>query len=121
MMSPAMPAKMDRVSVSPSVSPPAVCSPPAPVPDVPAVPAEPAPAVVDDICPQPADWCNYAGATDTPKECGGVKGHYCSDIFGKAGFMPCDNPDNGIWGELAEICPGQCNVKASSASCVAAA
>ena len=29
--------------------------------------------------------------------------------------------DRALWGELAEICPGQCNVKASSASCDAAA
>ena len=112
---------------------PAVPAVPAPVPEVPVVPdvpvvpvaAVPAPAVpMDDICPQPAAWCDYAGATDTPKECGGVKGHYCSDIYGKAGFMPCEETDNSVWGELAEIecvetemCPGQPNVKLSSASC----
>ena len=53
-----------------------------------------------EICPKPADWCAYAGATNEPKECGGQLGHFCHDIFGKSGFAPCDAKQERSWGTV---------------------
>ena len=40
-------------------------------------------------CPKPTAWCSHVGATNEFKQCGGVPGHFCSDIFGQSGFSPC--------------------------------
>ena len=52
----------------------------------------------EDICPRPKKWCNYVGATNEPTRCDKVPGHYCTDIFGKSGFWPCDTKINATWG-----------------------
>merc|ERR1719201_2811566 len=38
----------------------------------------------DRVCPKPVTWCAHAGATNEPKECGGLLGHFCSDVYGKS-------------------------------------
>ena len=43
------------------------------------------PAEVLAICQRPVAWCAHVGATNEPKECGGVPGHFCHDIYGKSG------------------------------------
>jgi hypothetical protein len=53
-----------------------------------------------EICPKPDDWCSYNGATNEPKECGGMPGHWCTDSFGKAGFAPCDKKIERTWGAV---------------------
>ena len=40
-------------------------------------------------CPKPTAWCSHAGATNEFKECGGLPGHFCTDIYGQSGFSPC--------------------------------
>ena len=68
----------------------------------------------DDICPKPATWCSHTGATNVPKECGGLPGHYCQDIFGKSGFRPCDEKVNATWGKV--VCVGNENDLAPAAT-----
>ena len=43
----------------------------------------------EDSCAQPDTWCRHAGATDEFMTCGGLAGHFCSDIYGDSGFSPC--------------------------------
>ena len=45
-------------------------------------------------------WCGYAGAKNEPKDCGGVVGHFCRDIYGKSGFSPCDEAVAPTWGHF---------------------
>ena len=65
----------------------------------------------DDICPKPPKWCAYVGATNFPKKCDDLPGHYCTDIFGKSGFFPCDTKVNATWGVGIE-CIGDETVQA---------
>ena len=64
-----------------------------------------------EICPKPPAWCAYVGATNFPKKCDGLPGHYCTDIFGKSGFWPCDRKVNATWGAGVE-CIGDETVQA---------
>ena len=41
-------------------------------------------------CPKPTTWCVHEGATNEFKECGGVPGHFCTDVIGQSGFSPCE-------------------------------
>ena len=43
----------------------------------------------DEICPKPADWCSYSGATNEPKECGGQPGEAVSDAPMHQHMHPC--------------------------------
>jgi hypothetical protein len=52
----------------------------------------------DVICPRPNTWCGYVGATNEATRCDKVPGHYCTDIFGKSGFWPCDTKIKATWG-----------------------
>ena len=61
------------------------------------------PAEVLAICQRPVAWCAHVGATNEPKECGGVPGHFCHDIYGKSGFKPCDERKNASWGPSTEV------------------
>ena len=56
------------------------------------------PLTADEICDRPEEWCNYAGATNEPRECDDVAGHFCRDIYGKSGFWPCDEKIAPSWG-----------------------
>eukprot|EP00964_Phaeocystis_antarctica_P073038 scaffold44788_cov70-Phaeocystis_antarctica.AAC.1 len=53
-----------------------------------------------EICPKPPNWCSHAAGTNEPKECGGLPGHFCHDIFGRSGFSPCDEKVRPLWGEV---------------------
>ena len=55
-------------------------------------------------CPRPTTWCTHVGATNEFKECGGVPGHWCSDIYGQTGFSPCTCDNRGP----TEKEPGDC-------------
>ena len=61
------------------------------------------PAEVLAICARPVAWCAHVGATNEPKECGGEPGHFCHDIYGQAGFKPCDESKNATWGPVTEV------------------
>jgi hypothetical protein len=64
----------------------------------------------DGMCPKPNDWCIHAGATNEPKECGGVKGHFCYDTEGQSGFSPCNDKKfhhRATWGNV-ECLPAHC-------------
>ena len=52
------------------------------------------------VCPQPPAWCVHAGATDEPKWCGGIPGHYCHDTAGQSGFHPCNETIPATWGTI---------------------
>ena len=54
----------------------------------------------DAICPKPPTWCVHATAKSEAKECGGLPGHFCQDVFGKSGFSPCDETVNATWGTV---------------------
>ena len=51
-------------------------------------------------CPKPATWCAYEGATNEPRECDEVPGHFCHDVYGKSGFWPCDESIEATWGHF---------------------
>jgi hypothetical protein len=53
-----------------------------------------------EICPKPPNWCSYAAGTNEPKECGGLPGHFCHDVFGRSGFSPCDETVRPLWGRV---------------------
>ena len=61
-----------------------------------------APSPPPNICPRPADWCGYPGATNEPSYCGedNIPGHYCHDVLGKSGFRPCDEKIAPKWGRV---------------------
>ena len=63
-----------------------------------------APGADAAACPRPTTWCTHVGATNEFKECGGVPGHWCSDIYGQTGFSPCTCDNRGP----TEKEPGDC-------------
>ena len=59
--------------------------------------------VEPEICPKPPGWCAHAAGKNEPKECGGLLGHFCHDVFGRhghSGFSPCDDKVRPLWGEV---------------------
>ena len=52
------------------------------------------------VCAPPPTWCVHAGATDEPKWCGGIPGHYCHDTEGQSGFKPCNETVPATWGTV---------------------
>ena len=69
----------------------------------------------DGMCPKPEDWCVHAGATNEPKKCDDIPGHFCHDTEGESGFHACDQKAHPTtWGtvycvEAACACSSTCN------------
>jgi len=52
-------------------------------------------AADDKFCSKPDLWCDYKGAMNQRKRCGGMLGHFCSDKWGNSGFSPCECAEGG--------------------------
>jgi len=69
-------------------------------------------------CPKPTTWCSHVGATNEFKQCGGVLGHWCSDIYGQSGFSPCKCDKRGPTEKEVGDCASWAAIGEPSVQCV---